>query len=314
MSDWISFSALTPKSLALYAATRPGEDRLGQHVTTQVTDKTKYIIIGIEESIGPRMNKGFSGAENAFHTFLSRFLTMQSTRFCSGEEIAILGSVQVDEDAAGEGVVEELDRFIFQLITKQVDVSGKKLIIIGGGHNNAFPIIQSISILCQRPLAVLNVDPHADCRSMEFRHSGNPFSFALSSGHLKSYTVLGLHKAYNNRFIYEFLEQNNCTYSFFESYLTGARNFIIDVDRFLNTHADQIIGLEIDMDSIQGMPASAFTPSGFELNEIRKLVLKMKTESGLKYMHLPEAAPKTADEERVVGKALAYLVYDFVSE
>jgi len=314
MADWISFSELTPKSLALYAVIRPGEDRLGQHVTTQVTDKTKYIIVGVEESIGPRMNKGFSGAENAFHAFLSRFLTMQSTHFCSGEEIAILGSVQVDEDANGEGVVEELDRFMVHLLKKQFDIRGKKLIVIGGGHNNAFPIIQSISSIYDEPLAVLNIDPHADCRSMEYRHSGNPFSCALSSGSLKAYTVLGLHKAYNNRFIYDFLEQYSCTFSFFESYLTGERDLLLDVDAFLKGNANDSLGLEIDLDAIEGMPASAFTPSGFRLNEIRKVILKLKTESRIKYMHLPEGAPKTVDEERIVGKALAYLVYDFVSE
>jgi hypothetical protein len=35
--------------------------------------------------------------------------------------------------------------------------------------------------------------------------------------------------------------------------------------------------------------------------------------SNVKYLHLPEAAPQTEQDFKIVGKTLAYLVWDFLS-
>ena len=71
-------------------------------------------------------------------------------------------------------------------------------------------------------------------------------------------------------------------------------------------------GIELDMDAIRLMPSSAISPSGFSLEQgrhyVRKCVKSLKTA----YLHLPEAAPQTEHEARLVGKALTYLVTDFI--
>jgi formiminoglutamase len=67
------------------------------------------------------------------------------------------------------------------------------------------------------------------------------------------------------------------------------------------------------MDCIAGMPSSAFTPSGFTLEQARTYVRKMALLPNVCYLHLPEAAPVNASDAKITGKALAYLTWDFIS-
>jgi formiminoglutamase len=62
------------------------------------------------------------------------------------------------------------------------------------------------------------------------------------------------------------------------------------------------------------MPSSAFTPSGFSLNDARKYIHTIAKHKNISYLHLPEGAPSSVKEEKIVGKALAYLVSDFIKQ
>jgi formiminoglutamase len=73
------------------------------------------------------------------------------------------------------------------------------------------------------------------------------------------------------------------------------------------------VGLEIDMDAIALMPSSAFSPSGWQLDQIRTLLLKLgHIRPQIAYLNLTEAAPNDEKEDLIVGKALSYLVRDFL--
>ena len=87
---------------------------------------------------------------------------------------------------------------------------------------------------------------------------------------------------------------------------------VVDIEDVLRQISDVSLGVELDMDAIIDMPSSAFTPSGFSLEEARKYVIKCAKSKKAAYLHLPEAAPKNEREEAIVGKALAYLVSDFI--
>ena len=52
------------------------------------------------------------------------------------------------------------------------------------------------------------------------------------------------------------------------------------------------MGIEIDMDAIAYMPSSAFSPSGWSLDQIRTLLLKLgHIKPQIAYLNLTEAAP-----------------------
>jgi len=309
-TNHLAFLPFDQEQLNSYLSKREGETKLGERISLEISDKTEYVILGISEDIGPRANHGNGGATEAFDAFLGKFLNMQSNPFLSGESISILGSIHASSTSGAldnlRKRVAELDDLVIGTLS-QIDLSDKKLIVIGGGHNNAYPIIKALSKY--QSLHVLNIDPHADCRPLEGRHSGNPFSTAILEKLLASYSVFGLHEQYNSTAIYNFLEEHHCQTTFYESYLDGD-NLLHDIEAFLQEKGDAF-GVEIDLDSIEGMPTSAFTPSGFSLDEIR-CALRALARKQPRYLHLPEGAPTTKHERTIVGKALAYLVSDFI--
>jgi formiminoglutamase len=310
-----SFERFTKEQAATFYSKRVGETRVGEIVPENSVGSSKFILLGIEESAGPIANNGFSGSENAWSAFLANFLNTQIHKNFSGKEIAILGSIKnvklpesIDE---ARKQVEELDVFVLEILNQELS-QDQIPIVIGGGHNNALPLMrwsaQTNDINC------INIDPHADCRNTEVRHSGNSFSTAIEEKTIKSYSVLGLHEAYNNQFILDFLEKHSCFHRYYEDYLLGKSTLLTDFEKRINELIPtEKIAMEIDMDAIAFMPSSAFSPSGFSVDQIRTVCLSLKTiQSKVAYLHFPEAAPKTPVEQKIVGKALSYFVRDFI--
>ena len=316
-STIFSFIPFTKDVILSDVSQREGEVKLGEKVSvfSDLEHFTgKYVVLGVKEDVGPRANFGLSGAALAFDCFLKRFLNMQSNSFLNGSEVLFLGEVvvnavftSIDDLRLG---VSELDDFLVSLLVPIYE-KGLIPILVGGGHNNAYPLIKACSLVQGAAINVVNCDPHADFRVLEGRHSGNSFSYAMQEGWLANYAVLGLHQQYNSQSMLNRLFDKDCYVTFFEEYL-GQRDFLADLDDVLLQASDVSLGVELDMDAIIDMPSSAFTPSGFTLEETRRYVIKCAKSKKAAYLHLPEAAPKNEREEAVVGKALAYLVSDFV--
>ena len=310
-----SFEFFSQEQASNFYTKRVGETKVGEIVPNNSVADSKFVLLGIEESAGPIANNGFSGSENAWSSFLANFLNTQIHKHFLGKEIAILGSIKninppVSIDEA-KIQVEELDAFVLEILNQELS-QNQIPIVIGGGHNNALPLIrwsaQTNGINC------VNIDPHADCRKTESRHSGNSFSTALEEKTIKSYSVLGLHEAYNNQFILDFLEKHSCFHTYYEDYLLGKSTLLADFQKRVNELIPtEKIAMEIDMDAIAFMPSSALSPSGFSVDQIRAVCLSLRTiQSKVSYLHFPEAAPKTPIEQKIVGKALSYFVRDFV--
>ncbi len=292
-------------------AHRIGEERIGDYLLKQSLSESAYVIIGIRECCGPLANKGRSGAQFAFPAFVNAYLNTQVHEDYPKHSICILGEVvESDFQVQQEDKVNELDTFLELILNKYV-ASNQVPIFIGGGHNNALPIIRWSAK--NQKLAVINLDAHADLRSTEVRHSGNSFSTALGEGALLHYSVLGLHEAYNNAHIREALKNDQIFHSFYESYVFQQRDLLNDLENILrHFHTDTQVGLEIDMDSIAYMPSSALSPSGWTLDQVRQFThVFAKIQKQVAYLNLTEAAPISEMDMLMVGKALSYLVRDF---
>jgi formiminoglutamase len=303
----------------LWLTKRDGEIRIGQNCafrnTTDSWKEKKFHILGVKEDIGPRLNGGKGGSHLAFDSFISRFLAVQSNQFLSGNSICVHGFIHSKESitSISNTHVDDLDCLVSEWISEVVRSKGVP-IVIGGGHNNAYPIIKGVSEAVNQPISVVNLDPHADTRALEGRHSGNPFSYAYEYGFLKQYSVLGLHESYNNQFILDRLHEMKAFFTFYESWLEKPFLFQADIDKVYDSHFQDLMGVELDMDAIAYMPSSAISPSGITVDQARIYVRKMASLEKVCYLHLPEAAPKNEMEELVVGKTLTYLVIDFVKE
>lgn len=273
--------------------------------------KAKFVLLGIPEDIGVRANAGIAGASTTWKSALMAFLNIQSNRFLSGEEVLVLGHFEIEEpkDLSIIGLrnkVAEIDYLVYPIIEKIVS-AGKIPIVIGGGHNNAYPIIKGTSLAKKQAIDVLNIDAHADLRKQEGRHSGNGFTYALAENYLANYYMYGLHQNYNNEATVNEIETNSKLNAvFFDDILKGTddQDFIAKID--------SIAGLEIDLDCIQNVLSSAETPSGFTVNEIRKLILTTGTH--FSYMHISEGATRLLDGRvnKLTSKLIAYLISDFV--
>lgn len=298
---------------------RDGEIRIGQNVLfrghSDSWKEKRFHVIGVKEDIGPRLNGGKGGSHLAFDAFIGRFLGVQSNQFLTGNSICIHGYIDSGEPIGiiSHMHIDDLDYFLSAWVKEVVEAGGIP-IVIGGGHNNAYPIIKGTSEAKNRPVSVVNMDPHADARAMEGRHSGNPFSYAFEYGFLRHYSVLGLHESYNNQFILDHLHEMKAFFTFYESWLEKHFKFQADIDKVYDSHFQDLMGVELDMDSIAFMPSSAYTPSGITVDQARIYIRKMASLEHVCYLHLPEAAPKNEQEEIIVGKTLTYLVTDFVKE
>ncbi|MCY7295703.1 arginase [Alteromonas sp. a30] len=286
----------------------------------------RYALVGIPEDIGPRANLGFAGATGAWQAFLKYFLNLQSNRFLSGQDILILGEVETQDIQATPNdtealrrACETLDLRVFEVLS-QTFKAGLIPIIIGGGHNNAFPIMQACHQATNLSLAVANLDPHSDFRAMEGRHSGNPFRYAHDAGFLKRYAVLGLHEQKNNQDSLDALKA--CGFPWFsiqQTHWSNSHNFdqcLEQVGKYL-LESGLPVGVELDLDAITNMPTSAMTAAGVSLTDALYYVDQMARLPQAQYLHLAEGAPQRhaispQEGERIVGQSLAELVSIFV--
>lgn len=321
--------------------TRTNETKIGERVKTIIheTDWEKellrldctFVLLGIPEDIGVRANFGRGGAHTAWKPALESFLNQQSNAFLSGEDVCVLGNIFVDDlmdkakdlDAKNKNdiatlrnLVSEIDQRVSDIIVKII--SCKKIpIIIGGGHNNSYPIIKGCSIALQNKINVINCDPHTDFRPLEGRHSGNGFSYAYEENFLNNYSVCFMHEQYNtNQVLTDFTKQNSRLH--FSSY----EDVFVRENKLFSTTLQQNIGfvkngncgIEIDLDAITNVPSSAKTSSGISPIQARQYAYQCGQKLDALYFHIAEGAPILSHikADNKTGKLIAYLISDFM--
>ncbi len=321
----------TSDEAAALTSAREGETKVGQRV--QCADAgiaesleecdAHYVLLGIPEDIGVRANGGRPGAASGWIEGLSHFMNVQSNEYLDGREVLVLGALHAEEwMRQSEGastdrlreLCREIDEAVWPLIGK-IAAAGKTALVVGGGHNNSYGCLRGVSQALGRPVHCVNVDPHADYRAMEGRHSGNGFRYARNEGYLEKYAVFGLHEGYNSADMLSLMNEPGQTwYLSFEQLYFGQLPFIDHWDRVWSCFGSEKVGLEIDVDGITGFPSSAETPGGWSLNEVRQLIAALKhTKAHVPYLHIAEAAPGLdPGSERSVGRALALILSDFI--
>ncbi|MEP7142405.1 MAG: formimidoylglutamase [Ferruginibacter sp.] len=309
----------------------------GEWVKMLQHSKAKYVLLGIPEDIGVKANYGTGGADTAWLPFLTAFLNIQSNDFFTGEDVLLLGHFDfgdikylIENNAYGQGELIDAYRHAVNMIDEQVEnlvkviASFKKIpIIIGGGHNNAYPIIKGVAkglhkadILPLSQINVINLDAHADFRNSEGRHSGNAFRYASEDGYLGKYSIIGLHENYISRNI--LLDIHNDPFidyiSYEEIFLQERKNFIQAVAHSTGFTEDTYTGIELDLDCIENALSSAATPAGLTPLHARQFVTFVAQDSKTAYLHICEGASQLSDgrKNESTGKLISYLVSDFI--
>lgn len=299
--------------------------------------QAQYVVIGIPEDIGVQANYGTGGANTAWLSFLQAFFNSQSNDFLTGEDIAVIGHFDfgdiqflIDKNAFGQEEKVEAYRHAVNQIDEEVEglikliVSEEKTpIVIGGGHNNAYPLLKGAAKglhaaqMIQLPqINCINLDAHTDYRPAEGRHSGNAFRYAEEDGFLQKYCAVGVHESYlpqnvwidivNNPFI------DIITYE--DIFIHEKRNFRQAVSHAIEFTEDNYSGIELDLDCVQNILSSATTPSGVQAHHARQYINLCAAHAKAAYLHICEGATQLANgaTNHSTGKFIQYLVTDFI--
>ena len=304
---------------------RDFETKIGENLKTGTVKElaengVKFVLFGVEESVGPRANLGNSGSEKAWESFIKSFVNIQQNEFMDVSKIGVLGSFKFEtEEFKLDSLRAQINKIDKELapVVESIGNHGMIPILIGGGHNNSYPLITGLCKAYGDSLNVINCDPHADFRPLEGRHSGNGFSYAMNEDALNKYFILGLHQNYNGKSIFKMFEKANkeeikVLYTFFDHWIYGNSTIEKDLEIGIEFIKGKYVGIELDMDSIAYMPSSASGPCGIDLINARKYISKCASNLDIAYLHLPEAAPENKIQEKMVGKSLSYLVSDFI--
>lgn len=325
------------------------ETKLGERVQTVPEEmpferflsmsSAKYVLFGIPEDIGVRANYGIGGTDSLWVPFLSSFLNVQSNDFIEGDQILLAGYFDfgdikylIEQNAHDTG--EKIDAYRHavglvdeevEALAKMISAAGKFPIAIGGGHNNAYPLIKGTAKGLHKagliPLAqinCINLDAHTDYRPAEGRHSGNGFRYAEEDGYLQKYCIIGVQENYlpqnvwvdivNNPFI-DFI-----TYE--DIFIHEKRNFVQAVAHAIGFTDENFIGVELDLDAVENTLSSAETPVGVSAVHARQYMHFAAIDGNVAYVHICEGAVQLADgrKQETTAKLVASLVTDFVKD
>lgn len=325
---------IASKITAAYDKKFSGEKELIKKLAKAKKSGKKFVILGAPEGIGPYANKGRNGAYGAWPAFLSIFPDFLEENVA--ERLLILGNVKLDDLQRKSEYYEntrkddrrELRRMVSMIdarlapILRSIFKSELIPVLVGGGHNNAFPLIkEAAQQTSNKKISCFNLDLHADLRSTDGRHSGNSFSYAFEKGLLEKYYIFGLHENYHSNSYYKKVQDlrskgkiDYSTYSDITSQLQTS--FEIELNKAENWFQDNgQMGLEVDLDSVEGVPASAITEVRVPFNFTRKFVQRTTKEFAPIYFNLSEGAPDLGkrNSKKVVGRTISYLILDFVN-
>jgi formiminoglutamase len=341
------FKSYTKQDVLSLVKIRRFETKLGERIQVlndpiTIVDSLKsltarYVIIGIPEDIGIQANFGTAGASTAWISFLQSFLNIQSNDFFEGSEVAVIGHFDfgdiqfvIDKNAHTEEEKIEAYRHAVNAIddeveglVKQITAYNKIPIVIGGGHNNAYPIIKgSAKGLLQAQkinlaqINCINLDAHTDYRPQEGRHSGNAFRYAEEDNFLQKYCIVGIHENYLPQNVWVDIVNNpfiDCiTYE--DIFIHEKRSFRQAVSHAIEFTEDNYAGIELDLDSVENVLSSACSPSGVSILNARQYINLCAAHVKAAYLHICEGATRlnNGKTDDSTGKLVSYLVSDFI--
>ena len=299
--------------------------------------EAKYVLLGIPEDIGVKANYGVGGTDTAWIPFLSSFLNQKSNDYLRGENILLLGHFDfgdlkflIENNAYNPEELIDAYRHAVNMIDEEVEsmlkqiASCKKIpIVIGGGHNNSYPIIKGVAkglhkaeLIPLSQINCINLDAHADYSVSEGRHSGNGFRYAEEDGYLGKYCIVGLHENYISQNVLMDVHNNPFVdyISYEEIFIHERKNFIQAVAHATGFTEDTMTGIELDLDCIENTLSSAATPSGINALLARQYINFAATDAKVAYLHICEGATQMNDgrKDESTGKLISYLVSDFI--
>lgn len=323
---------------------RKFETRLGERMLVagsetlleeQLDDpSTRYILFGICEDIGVLANDGKPGCANLWDATLPALCNLQSNDFLDGQEILVLGHFDFsalrklietnahdfeEMTAAYRHAVMRIDEAVERLM-KKIAASGKTPMVIGGGQNNAYPLLKGAAkglakagLIPLAQLNAVNLDPYSDYLPVEGRHNANPFRYAEEDGFLQKYCMLGTRESHLPQNVWMDIVNN----PFID--MVSAEDIFVHEKRSFGqalAHAasfvdDGYTGIEMDLRSLAAGLAFAHEPGVVSIAQANQYLSYMGMVAQVAYVHLCEGIGNTSHPE-LSGKLVAEMLAEFV--
>ncbi len=156
-----------PDSTTFASRNDPNDIRLGEIIPGNRYEESEIVILGCPQDEGVRRNLGREGAALAPEAIRREFYKF--TPFGIKSKIFDLGNTRI------AGTLEDVHER-HKTVVKRLLEDGKKVIILGGGNDVAYPDGRAMSdVFGARNWIGVNIDAHFDVRADQPRNSGTPY-------------------------------------------------------------------------------------------------------------------------------------------
>lgn len=268
----------------------PEDRRVGDLLADELKPDLKCAIIGFPVDRGVRINGGRVGAAEAADVIRACLYKM-TPDFRKGDEHQDI--LQKTIDLGNLQVPMQLDLAQDHLgeVVKACFADGIFPIVLGGGHETAYGVFLGY-VKAGFDMGIVNLDAHLDVRELKngSGHSGSPFRQALehSSGHCKSYSVLGCQPSSVSAMDCEFVKEHNGMVQWCEN--TTSEKYTNQLEK-----AGQKVMATFDMDVVdqsQAPGVSAPACTGIDKNDFLEAVYEAGCRISVMSFDLAEVCPK----------------------
>lgn len=272
----------------------------------ELEEKSGLVLVGFSSDEGVKRNQGRTGAAEGPAAFRKAI----SSLCWQGEES---GFQDVGNIFVPDGKLEEAQQELGMAVDHLLQ-NGKRLFVIGGGHETAFGHFSGIASFLKETnpkarLGILNIDAHFDLRPHNgIPHSGSPFLQAFEHAHLQEldlqYFVYGINRANNTKALFktaEDLKVDFCTnrevQDTEEESLNRIRLFLED-----RTHVYLTVCLDVFKASIApGVSAPAW--NGIDLQHALRVLDMIKKSGKMITMDICELNPSLDQDQKTAKLA-----------
>ncbi|WP_129676876.1 formimidoylglutamase [Candidatus Chloroploca sp. Khr17] len=283
----------------------PNDVRLGDVVQrgSAAYARASVVILGFPEDEGVRRNGGRPGAAAAPAAIRHCLYRMGSAGLT---ELAIVDL----GDTAPAASLEARHAWHMALVA-QIIADGKRLLVLGGGNDVAYPDYAGLAAAAGPALA-LNLDAHYDVRADTPRNSGTPYRQLIDEGRLAptNYHVIGAQPFANSPVYTAFLAKFGAQVTTLQ--MARAEGVTATVERITTESSATTIFWGFDMDVVNAAEApgvSAPNPLGMRGDEFCALAELAGRDPRTRLIELSEVCPPYDLDLRTCRLAAAMLWY-----
>lgn len=291
-----------------YTRRDPNDIRMGDITKDKKKEygESEIVILGIPQDTGVKRNKGRIGARYAPVAVRQELYKLSAPESFKKLSLYDLGNLKITTtlEATHERQIT---------VVEQILRDGKKLIVIGGGHDITYPDFRAFSNVSST-CALLNIDTHLDVRDDKPRNSGTSYRMILDEQLLNPECLyqIGIQPFANSSAYMKYVEDQKVKmYTLDEIRRRGIET--IHKEIFDRIECEEIF-VSFDMDAVRSADApgvSASYPKGLSVEEMIYLAHFTGRDGRSRIMEVAEVNPKH-DVENRTSKLGALLIWEYL--